>query len=228
MGILPKAILAVLLFACGAQLQSVQLPKDTIDNMDAIVAAAYQAAAAKFPCKVGTRRKPSMLRWQDVDRCLSEAVSRVDWVAFAARLNELRPAEIPSGDFATAVETSLTRQAFQYEKVFRGKKDDTLLPLTHSILKYLPAGSLLDVPVFERSGNPIGTFLGVYFTERTGGLAAANSYRLARFQYRDPQGRIQSPSTRDNLYDSFGVPWGRAKTQPGFRFPIEMLPDLGK
>ncbi len=199
------------------------IPKDLLEKIDTIVAGAYQAAAARFPCKIGTG-KHRMMSWQKVDRCLNDAAAEVDWEGISKQLEALRaePTRIPISEFNGAVDTSLAAHALPYEKVFIVKDERALLPLTNSILKFLPADSLHDLAVFDRTGSEVGRFSGVYPYERQGGLASANTYRLMLFQYTDKLGNVQSASER-LLLDSFGVPWKDARTQPGFRLTSEKL-----
>jgi hypothetical protein len=204
---------------------SQQLGKEVQEKLESIVTATYKAATADFPCKVKTRGKLRVIRWQDTDKCLNDAVNRVDWEALSAELAPLRAAsgQHPAADFNAAVDAAFSAHALAYEKVFALKRDDAHLPLTNSVLRYLPADSLEDVPVIDKTGRQVGTFAGTYLSERTGGLATANTYRLALFQYKDANGNMQSPNEK-LLLDSFGVPWGAVKGQPGFRLTIEKLP----
>ncbi len=204
-----------------------QIPKETVDKIDATVALAYQAAAAKLPCKVSASRSSHMLDWKGVDKCMERARQIIDWDEIASRLKELRPAKASESEFASAVEDSLSRQALPYNKVFRVKSAEALLPLTNSILKYAPERALMDQPVFQLKGKqPIGVFAGVFFYERAGTLTG-NNYKLALFQYVDKQGKMQTPGDK-LLLDSFGVPWDKVEAQPGFRFPVDMLPGIGR
>jgi hypothetical protein len=205
-----------------------QLPKEVAAKVDAVVESAYGAASAKLPCKISRGSNSRMLDWKDVDKCMNEAMLRVNWEEFSSRLRGLRPPNVSEGDFAAVVENSLARQALPFEKVFRVKKAEELLPLTNSILKYLPPNSLMDQPIFDqKSKQPIGAFAGVFFYERAGGVVTGNPYRLALFQYLDAQGKMQSPSEK-LLLDSFGVPWGKAMNQPGFCLPTDKLQGIGR
>jgi hypothetical protein len=205
-----------------------ELPKGVIEKIDAVVACAYQAASAGFPCKVGLRSKPRMLRWQDVDKCLSSAANSIDWARLVRELEAIRPQNAATGEFEAAVEASLSKQALPYNKVFLVKRTDVLLPLTNSILKYLPAGSLMSLPISDLKGKQLGTFAGVFPYEHSGGLKSGTTYTLIVFQYADDQGKIQAPSDR-LLLDSYGVPWDKAMTQPGFRLTSDKLTGmLGK
>jgi hypothetical protein len=199
------------------------LSSELKSKVDRLVASSYQAAAATFPCKVKTRGKPRMLRWQEVDRCLNDAAQRVDWPALSAQLTSLREnSGVGEADFRAAVEASFTANALPLDKVFEVKRADALLPLTHSVLKFLPADALLDTAVFDKVGTRAGTFAGTYVYERTGGLASANTFKLTRFQYKDETGNVQSPQDK-LLLDSYGVPWKDVATQRAFRIPADGL-----
>jgi hypothetical protein len=204
-----------------------ELPKDVLEKIDASIVAAYKTASAKQPCKIGTGGKLHLLHWQDVDKCLSQAVSLVNWDALSRQLEEIRPKNVSEGDFAAAVENSLTKNALPYDRVFKVKDEKALLPLTNPVLKYLPPNSLQNQTVFGQSGAQIGTFAGVYFSEHAGGSISGSTYRLALFQYLDPQGRIQVPTEkqlRDYLGNPlFGVLWSKVMLQPGFRLTSEKL-----
>ncbi len=213
-----------LLGLCSATALSQDVPPDVKAKIDTAVAEAYRAAAAQFPCKVKTRGKADMLRWQDVDRCLNEAAARVDWEAMSRQFGELRTSVygISQIGFAAAVEDSLSTHALNYGQVFSVKNGKALLPLTNSVLRFLPADSLLNIPVFDRTRTQVGTFTGVYSYERSGGLATANSYRLSLFQYTDRNGNVQT-ATDKLLLDSFGVPWKDAANQRGYRLTSDKL-----
>ncbi len=194
-------------------------------KVDAIIAAAYQSAAAQFPCQVKTRGKARMLRYQQVDACLNAADNRVGWDAVSGQIRELRMSGGYSGtDISAAVESSLTANAIPYSRVFSVKDIEALLPLTNSVLKFLPPDSLQDFPVYDKSGVQIGTFAGVYSYEKAGALIVGNTYRISVFQYVDLRGDMQTPSGLSRLlFDSYGVPWKGAVSQPGFRLTADKL-----
>jgi hypothetical protein len=227
----PRIIFLVLFLLPGPTVALCgELPKDVLEKIDAAIAAAYKTASAKQPCKIGTGGKLHMLRWQDVGKCLSQAVSLVNWDALSRQLEEIRPKNVSEGDFAAEVEKSLTKNALPYDRVFKVKDEKALLPLINPVLKHLPPNSLQDQPVIDQSGAQIGTFAGVYFSERAGGTISGGTYRLAMFQYLDPQGRIQVP-TEKQLSDylgnpRFGVLWSKVMSQPGFRLTSEKLPGV--
>jgi len=195
-------------------------------KVDAIVAEAYKEAAAKFPCRLRTSGKAKMGRWRDVENCVNPAHDLVDWDRHAAALRKIREEErISREDLIAAVESALTEQAFSYDKVFRvnAREEGTaLLPLSNSLLKFLPEDSLVGLAVSRNNGELIGTFLGTYPFEQGGGLTFLTEYRRMSFQYTDLRGNPQAPTDRF-LIDSFGVPWKDAWHQPGFRLPSNKL-----
>ena len=193
-------------------------------KIDAVVEDAYRRAAAGFPCQPKTRGKPKMLRWEDVDRCLNEAERRIDWTAVSTELAKARAEQsrMTAGELLALIDESLAAHALTFDKVLTVKDGNTLLPLTNSLLKFLPPDSLQDTPVFNKAGAQVGMFFGTYGFERTGGLSTANTIQLTIFQYTDPNGNIQSPPDR-LLLDSFGVPWSKAEGQRGFRLTTSKL-----
>jgi hypothetical protein len=217
---------AVCLFVvpCGAAAPPQAPPRALVDKVDALVARAYETAASGLPCRIKGRSKPKILRWEEVDRCLNEAAGRVDWEALKGELQELRKGfrGVPGPEIDAAVDSALSAHALAYDRVFSVKDAEVLLPLTNSLLKYLPADSLQGLAVSDRAGTKVGTFLGAYAYERVGGLSSANPYRLSLFQYTDERGNPQSVSEK-LLLDSFGVPWKEAAAQRGFRLPPERL-----
>jgi hypothetical protein len=219
-----QAFLVALLIGRAPTVESQVFPKDLKDKIDSIIASVYQEAQLQFPCKVGSGGKFRMMNWPKVDSCLNNAAGRVDWEGVSKQLETLRsgPSRISVGDFSAQVEASLSAHALPLEKVFTVKDERALLPLTNSVLKFLPADSFHDLAVFDRTGSKIGIFAGVYTYERVGGLASANTYRLTLFQYTDGAGNVQS-ATDKLLLDSYGVPWKDARTQPGFRLNSDKL-----
>ena len=198
------------------------LSGDLKEKINSCIEKAYQAAAAEFPCKLSAGGKPTMLHWEQVDRCLNNASARVDWNSLSAELQSLRTSGVKENDFWTAVDAALSAHAVPYEKVFSVKNLEAMIPLTNSLLKYLPTEALQDVPVLDKAGTHLGVFFGTYSFERTGALASANTYRLALFQYTDREGNIQSAMDK-LLLDSFGVPWKQAAGKGAFRLPPEKL-----
>jgi hypothetical protein len=197
--------------------------EDLKGKVDAIVSAAYQSASASFPCKLGAvRDKTKMLSWQDIDKCLNYAYDRVNWEELSSQIRKIRETSgRPAMDLTPIIESSLAAHALPYNKVFRAKETAALLPLSNSLLKFLPSGSLMDLPVFNHSGARIGTFSGVYIFEKEG-VISGTLQRHSLFQYTGSSGNIQSsPSTL--LLDSYGVVWKDVQSQPGFQLPPDRL-----
>ena len=203
-----------------------EIPQDVLKKVDALIVTAYRAAGAKLPCKIGTAGKLHMLHWQDVDKCMSKAISRVDWEEFSRQLEALRPPDVTENAFATMVESGLLRHALPYNRVFQVKDQKALLPLTNPILKYLPADAIQDQPVIDATGAEIGKFVGIYTFEKAGGTVSGNTVKTTLFQYRDQEGKLQVPAAR-LLLDSFGVPWEKILEKPGFRLPADQLKGIG-
>jgi hypothetical protein len=196
-------------------------------KIDSLIVAAYQSAVEEFPCKVDASGNPRMIHWQDIEKCLNDAEERVDWANLHKQIETLR---VDGGflqwDMLDAVESALSAHAIPYTRVFKVNKKEALLPLSNTVLKFLPPDSLMDLPVFDkRTKKQIGTFSGAFTYEKSGGLSAANSYKLAFFQYTDMKGDLQTPAVRDLLLDSYGVPWDEASSQPGFRLTSNKLND---
>jgi hypothetical protein len=212
--------MAPVVFAAAGFCQS--LPEDLHKQVDAVVQEAYQTASAKFPCELKAGGKPKMLRWQSTDKCLNLAYESVDWKNISSRLQGIqKKSRNESADFLSAVEASLSAHAVIYDKVFIVKDDKALLPLSNSVLKFLPADSLLDLPVTDKTGKRIGTFSGIYTFEKMGEISGTKQ-RHSLFQYTDVKGEMQSSSDR-LLLDSFGVSWKDAVQQRGFRLPADKI-----
>ena len=195
-------------------------------KIDSLIVTAYQSAAAEFPCEVKAGGNPSMIRWQDIEKCLNDAEDRVDWESLSSRIEALRvDGGFLQSDILEAVESALTAHAIPYARVFKFSKKETLLPLSNTVLKFLPPDSFIDLPVFDkRLRKQVGIFSGVFTYERSGGLSAANTYKLSLFQYTDTKGDIQTPAMGNRLLlDSYGVPWKDASSRPGFRLTSNKL-----
>jgi hypothetical protein len=220
---LVRSLLVVFVGAlCAAALPARQTARDLNDKIEALIAPAFQSAVAGFPCKLKERGKPKMLHWEEVDDCLNNAAAaKIDWRALSSSLSEVRDGirGLSTAEFAAVVESALAKYTVPFEKMFTVKDEKALLPLTNSLLRFLPAGSLQDIPVFDKVGTLMGMFGGVYSYESSG---SGNPYHLAQFQYADKNGEFKSAPER-LLLDSFGVPWKDAKSQPGFRLPADKL-----
>ena len=195
---------------------------DVKRQVDAIVLEVYQSATAEFPCKLKAGGKRKILRWESVDKCLSAAHDRVDWESVSSRLRDVQTKSgAEAADFLSSVEASLSARAVTFDKVFEVKEEKALLPLSNSLLKFLPADSLLGLPVTDAAGKNVGNFAGVYTFEKVGEISGTRQ-RHTLFQYTDTDGKMQSSSER-LLLDSFGVPWKDAMKQGGFRLPADKI-----
>ena len=203
--------------------------QDIKEKIDSILNPAFNSATAAFPCKIGTTGRPKIGKWQDVDKCLNNAIAGIDWNALATQLKVLRENTkgVPAPEFESAVDSVLASHVLPFEKVFVIKDPKTLLPLTNSLLRLLPADSMKDAPVYEKSGTLLGSFNGVYTYESSGGSGTGARYRLSLFEYSDRNGEPRSVSDR-LLLDAYGIPWKEAASQPGFRLTSEKLELTGK
>jgi hypothetical protein len=203
--------------------------QDIKEKIDAILTPAFQSAIAAFPCKIGTTGRPKIGKWQDVDKCLNNAVTRIDWEALGTQLKALREntrgMSVP--EFESVVDSVLASHEIPFERVFTIKDPKVLLPLTNSLLRFLPVDSMKDAPVYEKSGTLLGSFNGVYTYERSGGSGTGARYRLSLFEYSDRNGDTRSVSDR-LLLDAYGIPWRDAASQPGFRLSSDKLEISGE
>ena len=198
-------------------------PSDEVKSrIDAVISKAYESASVRFPCNLSTSGKAKILEWQSIGKCLNRANDRVDWANISRQLQEIkRDSGFGAADISSLVESSLSDHALAYGKIFTVKNWKALLPLSSSILKFLPEGSLQDLPVFSNSGERIGIFSGPYSFEKDGELSGrTEQHRL--FQYADSKGELHGPPDM-LLLDSFAVPWKDAASQPGFRLPADKI-----
>lgn len=220
-----KTIILFCAVAAGTVLPALGQSKSSQvrSRVDAVIVKAYETASAHFPCKVKADGKPKMVRWQDVAKCLNNAHDQVDWEDISQQLLSIRKEfGMQTGELISLAESCFASHALTYDKVFTIKNENVLLPLSNSLLKFLPEGSLQDLPVFEKSlKKQVGTFSGTYSFDKTGDLSG-NRSRLVLFQYTDLKGNIHSAAER-LLLDQFGIPWIDSKPQPGFRFPADRI-----
>ena len=195
-------------------------------KVDEIVAQAYSEAAVKFPCRLKTSGKAKMGRWKDVENCVNPAHDLVNWDGHAEALKKLREEErVSRDDMALVVEAALNAQALSYDKVFLVNEKEVgaaLLPLSNSLLKFLPDNSLAELMLYNKKGDLLGVLIGAYSFERSGGLEFLTGYNILSFQYTDLNGIVQAPGERF-LLDLYGVPWRDAWHQRGFRLPSNKL-----
>jgi hypothetical protein len=216
------ALNCALFFCISAAAFGQNSSADLKAKVDAVVSTAYQSASKMFPCKLGARGKTKMLGWEAIDKCLNYANDRVNWEELSLQIQKIRnDGGYQATDVFSAIEDSLTAHAMPYNKVFQVKETEALLPLSNSLLKFLPSSSLMDLPVFSNSGERVGTFSGVYIFEKAGALSG-NMQRHPLFQYTDSSGKMRSSPDR-LLLDSYGLPWKDAQSQLGFRLPADRL-----
>jgi hypothetical protein len=195
---------------------------DLKDKVDAVVLEAYKSVSTAFPYKLKASGKPKMLSWQGIEKCFYKAYKQIDWDGMSQKLQKIREeGRYQRIDLYSAVEAALSARALKFDEVFIVKDEIALLPLSNSILRSLPEDSLMNLPVYDKSGKRIGTFSGSYTFEKVGEISG-NIQKHSLFQYTDTSGKIHSSSDR-LLLDSFGVPWKDAKSQPGFRLSSEKL-----
>jgi sporulation protein YlmC with PRC-barrel domain len=213
------ALIGILFAVLGYSQDSSSILKAKID---AVVSAAYKSASMEFPCTLKAQGIAKMLSWQAVEKCLNNANDRVNWEELTLQIQEVRKERrFKDTEIYSAIESSLSVQAIPYSKVFKVKDADALLPLSSSLLKFLPIDSLLALPVYNNSGVRIGTFSGVYVFEKVGAISG-NKLKHSLFQYTDPAGRINNPSDQ-LLLDSYGIRWKQAESQRGFRLSSDKL-----
>ena len=224
MRILLRSIILSFIFCCSFTPSGFgqDAPSVLRTKVDAVVASAYKSASVKFPCKLKARGKAKILRWQDLGKCVNGAYDRVDWDALSVQLQKIQKnSRYDVDEMYAVIEESLTAHAVRFDEVFRVKDEKALLPLSNSLLKFLPPGSLLDLRVYDKSGTHIGAFAGVYTFEKYGQISGSK-YTQSLFQYTNIDGNIRTPTDK-LLLDNFGIPWKDAASQPGFRLPADKL-----
>lgn len=150
--------------------------EDIRAKVDAVVSEAYQSVSSAFPCKLKADGKPKMLSWEGIEKCFYKANGKIDWESLVRKIQEIRDnGRYQTMDLLNAIEPSLSAHALQFDKVFRVKEADALLPLSNSILKSLPENSLMNLPVYDKSGKRVGTFSGGYTFEKMGKFPEANN-----------------------------------------------------
>ena len=220
---LSASILAAL---CAANVLSQDYSPEFRVTIDSLIVSAYQTAAEEFPCKPDAGGNPRMISWKDLEQCLNDADDRVNWDGLSTQIEALRLNEgLLRQDVTPVVESAFSEHVIPYNQVLIVKKKDALLPLSNTVLKFLPPEALKGLPVFDKKlKKQIGTFFSSFTFERSGGLSAANTYKLSMFQYTDLTGDLQTPIVSGGLLlDLFGVPWEDASTRPGFRLTTNKL-----
>ena len=132
----------------------------------------------KLPVNLKTRRSPQRARWEQVDEVLTGL--NEDLRGMACEL--------------------------KFEEIFRTDKEDLYIPLTNNLVRVVPESILEGLPVFNQSEERLGEYDSRVSYQRTGGLYATDSYTLYYFQYKDPEGEVES-SGNHLLLDEFLVLW---------------------
>lgn len=177
------------------------------------------------PRKIKTRGKPKVARWEDVDAALADVQSKLDIGAFLRELGTDFPAseDSVSVQFRDELDQVLSRQPILYNQIFTLEDPASLFPLTNNVLRLVSDATLADLEVFDKTGFSLGSYVGKYVFEKSGGLASGNSgYRLTYFQYRDNEGNIR-PSGTINLLDTYAVRWKEIKDKPGLVLTADLL-----
>lgn len=134
---------------------------------------------SEIPVKLKTRGKPRVGKWEKVDEVLSEIGEKLGAVACE----------------------------FTFGELFQTKEQAELyFPLTNTVLRVVPEGSLMGLTVFAKDGTALGAFSNRVRYERAGGLQVNNSYSIYYFQYTDMVDKLQSVGHR-LLLDDFVVKW---------------------
>jgi hypothetical protein len=146
----------------------------------------------------------------------------VNWEDVSGQFQKLREAyRIQSSEIISMAERSLSAHAIPFNQLFEVKSKNAQLPLSSSLLKFLPENSLEDLPIFDAFGKKIGAFTGVYHFEKIGEISGRVN-RIALFQFTDSAGTVSAAPER-LLFDSFGVLWTDAENQAGFRMPPDKI-----
>ncbi len=131
-----------------------------------------------LPVNLKTRGSPQRARWEQVDEVLTGLSEELQGMAC-----ELK-----------------------FEEIFRTDKEELYIPLTNNLVRVVPETILEGLPVFNQSEERLGEYDSRVSYQRSGGLYATDSYTLYYFQYKDPEGDVES-SGNHLLLDEFLVLW---------------------
>ncbi len=131
-----------------------------------------------LPVKFKTRGSPQRARWEQVDEVLTGLSEELQGMAC-----ELK-----------------------FEEIFRTDKEELYIPLTNNLVRVVPETILDGLPVFNQSEERLGEYDSRVSYQRSGGLYATDSYTLYYFQYKDPEGDVES-SGNHLLLDEYLVLW---------------------
>ena len=132
----------------------------------------------KLPVNLKTRGSPQRARWEQVDEVLTGLSEELQGLAC-----ELK-----------------------FEEIFRTDKEELYIPLTNNLVRVVPETILDGLPVFNQSEERLGEYDSRVSYQRSGGLYATDSYTLYYFQYKDPEGDVES-SGNHLLLDEYLVLW---------------------
>ncbi|HEY2934222.1 MAG TPA: hypothetical protein VGK99_20975 [Acidobacteriota bacterium] len=164
-----------------------------------------------FPAKIKSKNK--VARWDQIDQLLN-----LQLAPKTEGLPDKMKAKAPAGSLGDMfsekyeVRKLLSSNGILFSDLFDIGEND-FFPLTNSVLKFVPEGSLEGETVYDKSGQVLGKFAGKSRYERTGGLYGSGGFRLITFQYKTPQGEFRSAG-HDNLLDNYVVFWSRIKQRP--------------
>jgi hypothetical protein len=132
----------------------------------------------KLPVRLKTRGKPQRAHWEQVDRTINTLQDRLQGRACSLR----------------------------FEHLFQSRKDDVYFPLTNLLIRVMPETALSGVPVFNQSGDLLGSFASRFMVEKSGAFYNRQKVTLYFFQYKDDQGELHD-SGRELLLDNYLVRW---------------------
>ncbi|MBI1747480.1 MAG: hypothetical protein HYR55_12940 [Acidobacteria bacterium] len=212
------ALIALSVLACSPASSGASDTKGA-EAIEMVAKEASEPLRQATPQKLKTRGKPKVVRWEDLDAALAKLPARVDYPALHSRLREMLSRDTgfsPKSEvLSDLIEKTLARQEIPYAALF-ALNDTDLMPITNSVLKFLPDEAWKDIAVFNRKGERIGNFVGKFAHEKSGGLAISKSYRIYYFQYRD-KNDVNQVATADYLErDEYCVEWADIKQRPAF------------
>jgi hypothetical protein len=132
----------------------------------------------KLPVRLKSRGRPQRAQWEQVDRTLVTLQDRLQGKGCCLR----------------------------FEHLFQAKRDDIYFPLTNQLIRVIPETALAGVPVFNQSGDLLGSFTSRFMVEKSGAFYNRQRVTLYFFQYKDDQGELHD-SGRELLLDNYLVRW---------------------
>lgn len=139
----------------------------------------------KLPKEVGKRKGPDRLKWEEVDRILTN-------------LHEGLQGRACQFTFSALFQVKSKKEQVVY------------FPLTNNVLRTVPEGSLHGVQVHSMEGKPLGQYDSRVPHEKSGNALAKRSYTLFSFQFKNPSGEFESVGGR-LLLDEYLVKWDDVK-----------------